>query len=561
MPNIREASTPQLGLQPTELGIDARTQAARRIGGFYDQKAQAIDTTGQRLAGDFKTAGALVEQRQAQDEVSKFAAHSSATLLSLDDNWNLTVQGGSDENGQMVPPVDPNQIDSIRKKWLAETVEPALAKLQEGVSTPRGQAFAQQTVDRFRDHLSNQSAADAASLAKQAVTENHVGMVNNLSTMVYASGTMGALNTAADTLRLGQTNLINTSNVEGAKRVELNNDLDQKGMTTLVRSAIAGTIAKGGDYQKIINDPRYGKYVNEAEVEQFVREQRGEQRLARADANNQRVMRDYTDKGNFHREMNELELSTMPKQPGGPPTLPDDYYDKIKQIAHGNPNGAALDPGRVRAMVENGERITARLDKPEPLDRTSHATTMDLLDRIRAPVGDPRRLDSNDAIYKEFGDGHLNRADFAFTIKEFDTARTPDGERLGARIKDLLAAVKPKMDHSNPLMGKIDQNGPTNVYRWHDQLMHDMETARKRGKDPWDLLNPSNPDWAGSDKYLQPFVKPLDESLGDSVRALSGAAPVPAKAAERAEGVKPDTVRQNGHTFQRQRDGSYKAID
>ena len=40
MPNIREFDTPSLSLRPTETGIDATLNSAKRVGMFYNQEEE-----------------------------------------------------------------------------------------------------------------------------------------------------------------------------------------------------------------------------------------------------------------------------------------------------------------------------------------------------------------------------------------------------------------------------------------------------------------------------------------------------------------------------------------
>src|SRR5262249_4758139 len=121
---------------------------------------------------------------------------------------------------------------------------------------------------------------------------------------------------------------------------------------------------------------------------------------------------------------------------------------------------------------------------------------------------------------------------------EFAQMRTPDGERLMQAKGDLVKAVKGAIDKSNPLMGKTDHDGAQNLYRFEWDLTRKMNEYRAAGKNPYDLLDPSKPDYFAKPDALQQYQKPLDKSIADQTRRLTGrptpsGAPAPAKADER----------------------------
>lgn len=164
--------------------------------------------------------------------------------------------------------------------------------------------------------------------------------------------------------------------------------------------------------------------------------------------------------------------------------------------------------------------IATRANKPDPLAEVSHRTTMDLMDRMRMPDGNPRRISDLNPITDAYINGKLNRADFEFASKQFRESRTPDGQRLTAAKTELLKAVAPSIDKSNPLMGKLDQDGKLNLYRYEWDLDQKISEYRKLGKDPHELFNPSNPDFMGSPAALKNYLKPLQESIRDQARKL-----------------------------------------
>lgn len=93
---------------------------------------------------------------------------------------------------------------------------------------------------------------------------------------------------------------------------------------------------------------------------------------------------------------------------------------------------------------------------------------IDLFDRIHAPEGDPRKITTETAIDAVYLNEDLSFADLQHLRKEVAELRTESGAKFSERKKGLFDAIKPSIDKSNPLMGKMDPvapNGFTNTPR------------------------------------------------------------------------------------------------
>jgi hypothetical protein len=156
-------------------------------------------------------------------------------------------------------------------------------------------------------------------------------------------------------------------------------------------------------------------------------------------------------------------------------------------------DGAAFDPGRFKSMVENGERITERLSKPEPLGPISHDTTMGFLKRIYAT--DDTKITSPDEFVKSYAAGDLNTADFNFLNKQWADLKTPEGEALGKVKAEFFKAVEPMIDKS---LDPLDNTGKLRMYTFQMDAEKKIAAYRKAGKNPYDLLDPSNPAYLGN---------------------------------------------------------------
>jgi hypothetical protein len=135
--------------------------------------------------------------------------------------------------------------------------------------------------------------------------------------------------------------------------------------------------------------------------------------------------------------------------------------------------------------------------------------------RIHLPPGDPNRINDNLPIYKLHEQGKISFLELGQLNKEFSEARTPDGQRLGETKNKLIHAMTPQMDHSNPLMGKLDRTGPANVYQYEQMVNRKIEEFRKEGKDVYQLFDPNSNEYLGKPERIAPFQKHMMESIRD----------------------------------------------
>ncbi len=173
---------------------------------------------------------------------------------------------------------------------------------------------------------------------------------------------------------------------------------------------------------------------------------------------------------------------------------------------------------------ETKEALINRLQSgPEVLPKVSAQTATQLLGDMRRPPGDPQRMNDTGPIYDAFLNHQLSKSDFDFLKREFAARATPEGERLNQQVADFLKAVKPSIDNSNPLMGKLDPSGSLQFYNFQQ----DLALAMSKAKDPTSLLDHSSPDYWGSPGRLAAYQTSLSQSVTNVTSRLEqGAAPV-----------------------------------
>lgn len=282
MPNIRELNVGPLGLRPSEVGVEATAGAARRISGLFNQTAEALTGTGRRVGSAINEAVDVAVAHETHEQTTAGSLRSAQLALDIDTKWNDTFKGA------LADPSNP-QSGAVDKKFREEQLEPALDKFREGFTTEKSQAWADHFVNQFRESMFRQTAGDMSRLAGERVRSETTGTVNTWTNTVYSNPAM--LGTGLDMLDHSIGGIVGSSpKLSAADASKVSTEVTDKGRRELIHAAISGTIAKGGDWQAIANDPKNAPYVNRPELETFAKAAKGQ---ARADILQQKQLEDY----------------------------------------------------------------------------------------------------------------------------------------------------------------------------------------------------------------------------------------------------------------------------
>jgi hypothetical protein len=313
-------------------------------------------------------------------------------------------------------------------------------------------------------------------------------------------------------------------NLTGTAAAKVKTEVLQKGKEEIIKSAALGAIEKTGEVPDWVSDPKYSKFINGAELKQLAQAAKYYERLGKSEERAAQAQQEHAAKLDFNDKVNKLEASTMPQDVGDRPTLPKDYWDKMRELAR-HP-GAALEPGRLKTMVTNGDTITNRMNKPEPLSVVSHQTTMELMKRFRAT--DDSRLEGDEAtkaVYAKYDEGKLNTSDFRLALNEANL-KTPEERAIAQDRKEFFKQHALAID---PSFGATAE-GTQKIYFAEMDARRQEAVLRKQGKDPHLVYDPRSEYYFGKPENLQKFKA----SLTDLMRGLqqeTGAAPTPAPAA------------------------------
>ena len=503
MANIREFNAPKdIGLQPSDRAAESTASSGRAIAGLYSQAAEATASVGRSVKSAIQDVGDVAVKFMDHREISAGAPAMATALSDLDKKWNGIAKTA-----------DPND-PATAAKFREEVLEPQLEKLKGSFNTERSQAWADAQVDSMRNHFIQKTSSDMATLAGVAAKQNVATLTNQLSNAAITDPT--SLTVSLNMVEHSIGAMVDSSpNLKGVDGARLKLELVQSAQADIVKAAAIGAIGKNPEAGLAkFSSPEYSKFLSGSELKQLEQQAKSVQRAERADQSHQRVLE------------KQAKTDASDAREG-------DYLSKLhsgdpQQAGQVSAKAIANDMTLTREARERMIGIVERETKPEAAAKISNATATDLISRIRAQAGDPTRIDSLDAVYDAYEKGKLSKSDLKFVSEEFKNLRTPDGQALGTQQEEFIKSVKPLLDKSNPLMGKIDQSGPQQVYQFTMDLKKKVDEYRRAGKDPRDLMDPSKPDYMGGPAALSRYQKPLQQSLKDAAASIKGGSGFPA---------------------------------
>lgn len=518
MPNIPEYNAPQnLGLNPTEIGADATAAAARRINSAYNQAGQGMESTGQRLGsaigGAIATAGKAYVDYEDHKEISHGAAVGADVVASLNQDWNDTAKNA-----------DPND-PSVAAKWRAEKLEPALEQFAGGFTTEKSQAWAERFVDQYREHVANKTSADMSSLAADAVHLNTVTTINKLSSAVYNDPS--SLGFAVDSLDHSVGGIVGSSpnlTPDVAGRVKA--DVSLKGKEQIVKSAVAGAIANGGDWQKIANDPKYSGLINGAELQQFAKAAKTQERADLLQQKQIEVMQRQLDELNVKKASNKSFSDNVQfDESTGRPIIDPKYGKDAVDLPRKFPDAPnAADHARTNLDWMEGQQ-----KRGKEVIQNDPAVLNPLLDRAFDPANPLTLKDLQKAQVDSIRTGRgLDDSTFK-KLKDIIDDRSPQTAALASARKDFFtdfaATIDPGRDASTGAGGSA--LGSQKLFAAKMEAIRQEQFLQSKGQDPHSLYDPKSPNFFGN--QVSQFRPTLQEKAAFDAKLKS----------DQAQAVKP----------------------
>lgn len=488
MPTIQESNAPQgLGLQPTETGINATAQAARRIQGAYNEIAASKKETGHALGSAIEGAGGVAVRYMEHQEVSHGAAALAGNLARYTAAWNETAKHA-----------DPND-PTVATKFM-QGLEPELEKFKGAFHTEGGQKWAEGRVDAMRTHFTNETQAQMARMAGEAFVINERNTVNSLSVAVMSNPTPQSLDFALDTLTTSHNAKVSSSSVAAAHLPKLNDHLESS-REALVKSAVVGAIQATGEIPKWVSDPKYSKYITGAELKTF-------ENVARAEQRAQRVDQERADRAAQKKREDAMDQRTDD-------ILVDSRSDKPKITAQDVLKDSTYNGDPKARMAALKLIDMAGKPKKEVSDPAVAAELFSDLTNPEKPVTMTRLLENqNDLSEHDF-----NRlADLSSTIKK---------EKLSdPTYQEALHAVKSELTLSGiPGFQAKDPKGAASYANFIGRFLPQyMKLSPDERADALDLANPNSL----INKTMTPFKRSIAQKMQDLQSELSLGTSAPA---------------------------------
>lgn len=501
MPQIKEYTNAIEGLRPTEAGVDARLQNARRSGAFFNQVADSTASTLEQAGRGFNSA-----IRYAGEQAVAYAEHreisqGAAAYAGLNDR--LTAQWND-----ATKDVDPND-PTVAQKFREGVLEPELEKYGQSFLTEGGQKYAEARVASLRNHFFEKTSADMSSLAADAVVVNVRQTTNGFSnTAMRDPSSVPHLLDGIDATIDG---LISSSpNLKGAAASKARITLAEKMREDIVSAGAIGAIQSSSNPEATAKawGEKYPQYINGATLKQLEGNARQQIRADRIDATYQ----EHQAEKQAQKASDARETQILQKL----------YSDSPEDVGSVSTKAIVNDPTLNRVAKERMISVVNRELRPETAAQESNRNYLSVLQKIRSG-----EISDVGAIYDARINGKLNRGDFNQALKDFTEYKSPGGESLSRDRADFFKRYAPTID---PSIGDINSMqfghhsalGLQKMYEAERAARRAEEDARKRNQDPHTVYDPSSPDFFGKPQNLMKYRASMQESAAFQAEISKG---------------------------------------
>lgn len=505
MPNIKTFDAPQLGLNPTETGIQANTQAAYRAGRFFNQQAQATEEVGGELArgigGDVKAVGDVALQYMEHREISHGAAAYAQLNDDLTQQWNDTAKNA-----------DPND-PTVAAKFREQTLEPALEKYRQNFLTEGGQKFAEARVDSLRNHMFEKTSADMSSLAKDAVAVNVKQTANSLSnTAMTDPSAVPHLLDSADGLVGGMVS--SAPNIKGADSARARMQLTETMKESIVKAGAVGAIQNSNDPEGEAArwGAKYPNYINGAELKQLGAYAKSQQRANLLTEKQLQQFQKQQETDAAHKELSKTFTDSVQFDENGNVSIKPSFYKDIMKVEQAHP-GVATE--RAKAMINFGEAQTK--EKREIVNDDPDAVS-----QLYTGLFDQNKPTTDTDILRAAVEKKLSPHTQTTLLQlEKSLAESP---LKGPIWQDTMAAAKDQLVVNVPGIPGKDNVGISNFAKFAQMFIPDYLAKKRSGTLPPNALDVNDPQSMIS-QAMAPFKRTQSQRLSDFIAGAGGLSP------------------------------------
>jgi ribosomal protein L9 len=530
MSKIQQFDAGNVGLRPTDTGVDAVAKTAQRVGMFYNQRASAEETlaretdrlgsltkqlggetselgsqvgremtsTGQRIGGAIADAGAAAVKVEDHREISQGNAAWTTMLQQATDNWN-----------KISSTADPND-PTVATKFMSSLNDQLANFTEQGFYTEEGQKFAEAHANALRQHMLDKTAGDMSNLAGQAIVVNQQKTINSLSNTVHSDPS--SIDFALAALKSSTEGLLSSSpNISGVQAGAARSEILQKGAESIVKSAAIGYINKTAQIPPWATDPKYAPYINGAELQMF-------EKNAQAQAKQNALTEKQTQETNLKLAAQKVRTDSNKviadnvkfDSQTGQPIIDPKFHQQALDIVRNNPD--APNAGEVfRTMASWGESQLVKgakpVDDPEVLK--------DLTDRMFSADKPTTTLD----LMKARADGKIS--DHTFMVRKELVEQLEQAPLKGLVWQNTISAVKDRLIMSGGLLEKKDSVGSANYAAFISDFIPRYQSMSRAGTLPPNALDLKDPKSMIS-QSLEPYKRSLTDRMMDAVERNGG---------------------------------------
>lgn len=535
--NIHEYQTPNLGLQPSETGIDAIAQGARRIGSFYDQAGQDFQQLGSQAGSAVASAGQVAVDYMDHRDISQGAANGAQLMAKLNQQWEDTAKNA-----------DPND-PTIKQKFIEQQLEPALQDFQKGFNTEKSQDWAEHFVDSYRNHMFEKTAATMSALAGEAAKVNVAKTVNGLASAVAIDPSTHSIDNAFQVLDHSVGAMVDSSpNIDVTTGAGIKGMVAQDAKQQIVKSAVTSMIEKNPNVDLGALEKKYADYLKPGEMQMF-------QKVAQVQAKANALVEKQTTIANRQLAEQNVHVASAKAlvdnvtfdQTTGQPIIDPNYYKDALAIPRKYPD-APNAASTTETMFKFGESQMAKGAKPVD----DPATKTDLMDRMFSPDKPTTAIE----IMKARAEGKLSDPSFK-AMHDLQTAlqETP---LKGPVWQSVTSAVKEQLIRTDIRTG--DKVGADQYAGFMQSFLPQYLAKSRDGTLPSNALDLNDPKSMIS-QTLQPYKPSMQGRLSATAAAPAAAPAAPAKPeTPPAEGAR-KAADGNWYVSDPKRPGKYLRVD
>lgn len=499
MPQIPTGGTADLGLHPTEVGVDAFAGAARRVSALYNQTADSKNQLGAEVGGAIRDGGQVAVDYEDHREISAGAANGAQFVANFNDQWNKTIKTA-----------DPND-PSVKAKFLQEQLEPALEKFKSGFNTEKSQDWAEHFADQYRQHMFEKTSADMSTLGGVAVHVNAEKTINGLASAAYSDPS--SLDFALKSVDHSIGGMVDSSpNIDVSTAASVKGELGQHAKEAIVMAAGRGMVTKNPDTDLSAFEKKYGEYLKPGEIQTLQKAAQSQAKVnAYYDKQTDLAAKQEADL-NVHKAATKTLNDNVSVDPQtGNPILKPQYFRDALEIARQNPDAPSA-AATARTMIDFGESQQNKEAKPvdDPIVKSDLMTRMFSADHPTTTID----------LMKARADGKITDHTFqAYHGLVQELEQTP---LKGPVWHDTIEAVKSELVLSNVGLPGKDITGEGNYAKWAQTFIPQYLAKSRAGTLEPNALDMKDPNSFIS-KSMGQFKRSIEQRTQDYLSTLSGA--------------------------------------